>query len=60
VLSSESLPRQIAGSAFVERAESIVFLGPSSVDKTYLAIALGFWQTRSWQEVRITRGLIWS
>jgi DNA replication protein DnaC len=47
VLSSESLPRQITGWAFVERAENIVFLGPSSVGETYLAIALGFWQTRS-------------
>jgi DNA replication protein DnaC len=33
---------ELASLAFVERAENIVFLGPSGVGKTHLAIALGY------------------
>jgi DNA replication protein DnaC len=38
-------PKQImelASLAFVERAENVVFLGPSGLGKTHLAIALGY------------------
>jgi DNA replication protein DnaC len=37
---------ELATLAFVERAENVVFLGPSRVGKTYLAIALGYLATR--------------
>ena len=33
--------RHLAGTAFVERAENVVLLGPPGVGKTHLAIALG-------------------
>jgi DNA replication protein DnaC len=33
--------RELAGLAFVERAENVIFLGPPGVGKTHLAIALG-------------------
>lgn len=38
--------------AFVERKENIIFLGPSGVGKTHLAIALGYLATQSGIKVR--------
>ena len=37
---------ELASLAFVERAENVVFLGPSGVGKTHLAIALGYLATQ--------------
>ncbi len=37
---------ELASLAFVERAENVVFLGPSGVGKTYLASALGYLTTQ--------------
>ena len=37
---------ELAGLAFIERAENVVFLGPSGVGKTHLAIALGYLATQ--------------
>lgn len=46
--------QELAGLGFVERAENVVFLGPSGTGKTHLAIALGILATqRSWR-VRFT------
>ncbi len=38
--------------AFVERKENVIFLGPSGVGKTHLAIALGYMATQSGIKVR--------
>lgn len=38
--------------AFVERHENVIFLGPSGVGKTHLAIALGYLATQSGLKVR--------
>lgn len=49
-------PRQrlldLAGLAFLERKENVIFLGPSGTGKTHLAIALGYRATQSGVKVR--------
>ena len=51
---------ELASLAFIERAENIVFLGPSDVGKTHLAIALGYLATQHGHKVRSPRRPIWS
>jgi DNA replication protein DnaC len=46
--------RELAGLAFIERAENIVCLGASSVGKTHLAVALGYLATQRGHKVRFT------
>jgi DNA replication protein DnaC len=43
---------ELASLAFVERAENAVFLGPSGVGKTHLAIALGYLATQKGYKTR--------
>ncbi|BCM87700.1 IS21-like element helper ATPase IstB [Methylobacterium indicum] len=46
--------QELASLAFVERAQNAVFLGPSGVGKTHLAIALGYLATQRGMKVRFT------
>ena len=43
---------ELASLAFVERAENVVFLGPSGIGKTHLAIALGYLATQKGYKTR--------
>ena len=46
--------KELAGCAFVERAENLILLGPPGVGKTHLAIALGMEATRRRLQTKFT------
>jgi len=50
----EAQVRELASLSFVERCENAVFVGPSGVGKTHLAIALGYRATQSGIKTRFT------
>ncbi len=50
----EAEVRELASLAFIERAENVVFVGPSGVGKTHLAIALGQLATQAGVRTRFT------
>src|SRR5271163_2989816 len=43
---------ELASLAFIERAQNVVFLGPSGVGKTHLTIALGYLATQNGYKTR--------
>lgn len=49
---SRKTMQELAGLAFVERAENLVLLGPSGVGKTHLAISLGYSATQAGLKTR--------
>jgi DNA replication protein DnaC len=46
--------RELAGCAFIERRENVIFLGPPGVGKTHLAVALSLEALRRRQKVKFT------
>lgn len=48
----KKIVQELTSMAFVERKENVIFLGPSGVGKTHLAIALGYRATQSGLKVR--------
>lgn len=48
----KKLVQQLATLAFIKHQENIIFLGPSGVGKTHLAIALGYLATQTSMKVR--------
>ena len=46
--------KELAGCAFVERAENLILLGPPGVCKTHLAIAIGMEATRRRLQTKFT------
>jgi DNA replication protein DnaC len=51
-LAQKAAEKRSSFTDFVERAENIVFLGPSGVGKTHLAIALGYLATQKGYKTR--------